>query len=57
MEVFLAPREKWNLASAVNAALAGELEGGWRMRWRMHLFFWIVKIQARWPLVPRVSLE
>jgi flavin-dependent dehydrogenase len=57
MEVFLEPREKWNLASAVNAVLAGELEGGWSMRWRMRLFFWIVKLQARHPLVPRIYFE
>jgi flavin-dependent dehydrogenase len=57
MEIFLEPREKFNLASAVNAVLAGELEGGWRMRWRMRLFFWIVKLQARWPLVPRISFD
>lgn len=57
MEVFLEPREKLHLASAVNAALAGELSGGWAMRWRMQLFFWIVKVQARHPLVPRISFE
>jgi flavin-dependent dehydrogenase len=57
MEIFLEPREKFNLASAVNAVLAGELEGGWSMRWRMRLFFWIVKFQARWPLVPRISFS
>ncbi|MDB6067121.1 MAG: Tryptophan halogenase [Pedosphaera sp.] len=57
MEIFLEPREKFNLASAVNAVLAGELEGGWSMRWRMRLFFWIVKAQAKWPLVPRISFE
>ena len=55
MEVFLEPREKWRLPAAVNAVLAGELEGGWRMRWRMRLFFWIVKLQSRYPLVPRIS--
>jgi hypothetical protein len=55
MEIILEPREKFNLASAVNAVLAGELEGGWAMGWRMRLFFWIVKLQARWPLVPRIS--
>lgn len=57
MEIFLEPREKFNLASAVNAVLAGELEGGWSMRWRMRLFFWIVKAQAKWPLVPRISFD
>ena len=57
MEIFLEPREKFNLASAVNAVLAGELEGGWRMRWRMRVFFWIVRLQSRWPLVPRISFK
>lgn len=55
MEVFLEPREKFDLPAAVNAVLAGELEGGWSMRWRLRLFFWIVKMQARWPLLPRIS--
>ena len=57
MEVFLEPRNRFELAAAVNAVLAGELEGGWPMRWRMRLFFWIVKMQARWPLVPRISFH
>lgn len=54
MELFLEPREKFKLPAAVNAILAGELEGGWRLNWRLRLFFLLVKIQARWPLVPRI---
>jgi flavin-dependent dehydrogenase len=57
MEVFLEPREKFNIVPTVNAVLAGELEGGWAMRWRMRLFFWIVKAQARYPLVPRITFD
>jgi len=57
MELFLQPRNKFNLPSAVTALLAGELEGGWKVRWRMKLFFWLVKMQSRWPLVPRISFE
>ena len=57
MEVFLEPREKFHLPAAVNAVLAGELEGGWSMRWRMRLFFFIVKMQSRWPLLPRISFS
>ena len=53
----MAPREKFHLASAVNAVLAGELEGGWAMRWRMRLFFWIVNLQSRFPLMPRISFD
>ena len=40
MEIFLEPRERFDLASAVvNAVLAGELEGGWSMRWRIAPIF------------------
>ncbi|MBN9689111.1 MAG: tryptophan 7-halogenase [Verrucomicrobia bacterium] len=55
MELFLEPRAKLGLAAAVNAVLAGELEGGWRLRWRMRLFFLLVKLQGRFPLVPRIT--
>ncbi len=55
MELFLNPRHKFNLPSAVTALLAGELEGGWTIRWRMKLFYWLIKLQARWPLVPRIA--
>ncbi len=57
MEIFMEPREKMNLPAAVNAVLAGELDGGWRLRWRLRVFFWIVKLQARWPLVPRITFD
>ena len=55
MEVFMSPRHRMSLPAAVTAVLAGELEGGWKIRWRMRLFFWIVKIQRRFPLLPRIS--
>jgi FADH2-dependent halogenase len=55
MELFLQPRNRFHLPSAVTALLAGELEGGWKIRWRMKVFFWLMKLQARWPLVPRIS--
>ncbi len=57
MEVFLQPRDKVDLPAAVTALLAGELEGGWTIRWRLRLFFWIVKAQQRWPVVPRISFK
>ena len=55
LEVFFEPRERFLMASAVNAALAGELEGGWTLRWRMRLFFLVVKAQERWGFLPRIS--
>ena len=55
MELFLQPRNHHDLPSAVNAVLAGELEGGWSVRWRLQYFWLLVKLQKRWPLVPRIS--
>lgn len=55
MELFMEPRHKFHLPSAVTALLAGELEGGWAVRWRMRLFFFLVSLQTRWPLVPRIN--
>jgi FADH2-dependent halogenase len=55
IELFMEPRPKFNLPDAITAILAGELEGGWPMSWRRWLFFQLIKIQARWPLVPRIS--
>ncbi|MBU6399434.1 MAG: tryptophan 7-halogenase [Verrucomicrobia bacterium] len=55
MELFLQPRDHFDLPSAVIAVLAGEVEGNWSLRWRLQYFFLLVKLQARWPLVPRLS--
>ena len=55
MEVFLEPRAKWHLDAAINAILAGELEGGWRLKWRMRVFFWLVKLQSKRPFMPLIS--
>ncbi len=57
MELFFAPREKFQLASAVNAILAGEVQGGLRLKWRLRLFFLLVKLQKHWPFVPRISFH
>ena len=55
MDLFLQPRNHASLPDAVNAVLAGELEGGWRLRWRLRYFFLLVKWHARRPLVPRLT--
>jgi FADH2-dependent halogenase len=57
MELFFAPQEHFRLASAVNAVLAGELDGGFRLRWRIRLFLALVKLQGRWPIVPRATFD
>jgi FADH2-dependent halogenase len=56
MELFFSPTERFRLTSAVNAILAGELEGGWRLTWRLRVFFLLVKLQGRFSLVPRAEL-
>ena len=53
MEIFLRPSEHANLFSAV--IVAGEVEGRWALRRRRAYFFLHVKIQARWPFVPRID--
>jgi FADH2-dependent halogenase len=55
MELFMEPRPKFNLPSAIVAILAGELDGGWGIEWRRRVFFLLIRLQARWPLVPRIS--
>ncbi len=57
MELFLQPRNHYNLPAAVNAVLAGELDAGWSVRWRLEYFFLLVKLQSRWPIVPRLSFR
>ena len=57
IEVFMEPREKFDLPAAITAVLAGELDGGWGLWWRRKLFFWVVKLQTRWPLVPRINFN
>jgi FADH2-dependent halogenase len=54
MEIFLRPGNHYDLPSAVNAVLAGELEGGWSLRWRLEYFFLLVKIQRHFPIVPHI---
>jgi len=57
MELFMEPRPKFDLPDAIVAVLAGELDGDWKLDWRRRLFFWLIKLQARWPLVPRIDFE
>ncbi len=57
MELFMEPRDKFSMPAAITALLAGEVEGGWKIRWRLWMFFTLVKIQARFPLVPRLTFS
>jgi flavin-dependent dehydrogenase len=57
LEVLFNPAERFKLASAVNAALAGELEGGLNLRWRMRVFFLLVRAQRKFGFLPRISFK
>jgi FADH2-dependent halogenase len=57
IELFMQPRPKFHVPDAIVAVLAGELDGGWKLDWRRRLFFWLVRLQGRWPLVPRINFE
>ncbi|MBA4147130.1 MAG: tryptophan 7-halogenase [Verrucomicrobia bacterium] len=57
MELFMHPREKWDIPSAVVGVLAGELEGGWKISWRMRLFFWMAKMQRILPIAPKLKFD
>ncbi len=57
LDLFMNPRDRFDLPSAVTALLAGELDGGWKIRWRMRLFFFLAALQERFKLVPSLSFE
>ncbi|MFM2081934.1 MAG: hypothetical protein RL380_625 [Verrucomicrobiota bacterium] len=57
LEVLMEPRENYQIASAILALLAGEIDGGWKLAWRQKIFFWLVKLQARRPFMPKISFH
>ena len=54
IELFLQPAEFCHVTSATNAVLAGRPDLPWRVRWRLRLFFLLVRMQKYLPVVPRV---
>ncbi|MCB1226296.1 MAG: tryptophan 7-halogenase [Verrucomicrobiales bacterium] len=54
VELFLQPRPKWDLLSGINAVLAGRSRLPWTARWRLEVFFLLVKLQSWYPVVPRL---
>ncbi|MEP7072278.1 MAG: NAD(P)/FAD-dependent oxidoreductase [Verrucomicrobiota bacterium] len=56
IEVFLYPKEVLRIPPAVNAVLGGNIGQSFAIRWRMELFYLLVRLQKRWPLCPRLSL-
>jgi flavin-dependent dehydrogenase len=58
IEVFLAPRKRnaLGLAPAVNAVLGGNVGSSFPIRWRMWVFYFLVWLQRRYPISPRLTL-
>ncbi len=55
IEVFLNPEHRLGIASAVNAVLSGDVGRRFSVRWRLLLFYAIVWLQKRVPLMPRLG--
>jgi flavin-dependent dehydrogenase len=56
IEVFLAPRNVLDLAPAVNAVLGGNIGNSFAIRWRMWAFYFLVWLQRRYPVAPKLTL-
>ncbi len=54
MEPFGKVPSRLRLPDAVNAALAGQVFPGWQVRWRLRMFFFVVRLQRKFALVPRI---
>jgi flavin-dependent dehydrogenase len=57
IEVFLTETDFLRIPPAVNAVLGGNIGNRFAIRWRMELFYLIVRLQKRWTLCPRLSLQ
>ena len=55
IELLLQPQKHLNLLSAINAVLAGRSRLPWAARWRLEVFFGLVKLQRWLPVVPRLQ--
>lgn len=56
MELLMQPEPRFSLPAAVNATLAGRIDTPWGLRWRMRAFHSLVKLQSRFPVVPRFEM-
>src|SRR5438067_6079328 len=56
IEVFLAPRNVLGPAPAVNAVLGGNVGNSFPIRWRMWVFYFLVWLQRRHPIAPKLTL-
>ncbi|MFZ1221142.1 MAG: NAD(P)/FAD-dependent oxidoreductase, partial [Chthoniobacterales bacterium] len=56
IEVFLHPQEILQIPPAVNAVLGGNVGTSFAIRWRMWVFYMLVRLQKYIPLCPRRTL-
>jgi geranylgeranyl reductase family protein len=56
IEVFLHPQDLFQIPPAVNAVLGGNVGTDFAIRWRMSVFYTIVRLQKYIPLCPRRTL-
>ncbi|MBA3272330.1 MAG: tryptophan 7-halogenase [Chthoniobacterales bacterium] len=57
IEVFLHPQDFLQLPPAVNAVLGGNVGTSFAIRWRMAVFYFIVRLQKYFPICPRRTLR
>jgi flavin-dependent dehydrogenase len=55
IEVFTNPTQRFQLAPAVNAVLAGNLGSDFSIWWRMQIFYFVLWVQRRYPICPRIE--
>jgi flavin-dependent dehydrogenase len=56
IEVFLHPQDIFQIPPAVNAVLGGNAGTSFAIRWRMWIFYQLVRLQRYFPLCPRRTL-
>jgi hypothetical protein len=56
IEVFLHPQDIFQIPPAVNAVLGGNAGSDFPIRWRMWIFYMLVRLQRYIPLCPRRTL-
>jgi len=56
IEVFLHPQDLFQIPPAVNAVLGGNVGDSFAIKWRMWMFYMLVRLQRYLPLCPRRTL-
>jgi len=57
IEVFLHPQDLFQIPPAVNAVLGGNVGDSFAIKWRMWIFYMLVRLQRYIPLCPRRTLR